>query len=60
MRTYRNTVDESQAFRLTPGTFSLNPGGVAHYEWTTEPATLQVHADGPWRTTYVDADGNPR
>ena len=59
-RGYGYTIDETQAFRLTPGTFSVNPGGVAHYEWTTEPAMLEVHADGPWRTIYVDEQGNPR
>ena len=55
-RGYGNTFDESDAFELTPGTFSVNPGGVSHYEWTTEPAVLQVHAVGPWATTYVDPD----
>jgi len=59
-RGYGHRVDETQAFRLTPGTFSVNPGGVAHYEWTTEPAILEVHAEGPWRTIYVDDQGNPR
>jgi hypothetical protein len=59
-RGYGNTVQESEAHRLTPGTFSLNPAGVSHYEWTTEPAVLQVHAVGPWATTYVNADGSPR
>jgi hypothetical protein len=59
-RGYGNTVRESEAHRLTPGTFSLNPAGVSHYEWTTEPAVLQVHAVGPWATTCVNADGSPR
>lgn len=58
-RGYGNVVHEEDAHRLTPGTFSLNPGGVSHYEWTTEPAVLQVHAVGPWGTVYVDADGRP-
>ena len=58
-RGYGATVDESGAFELTPGTFSVNPGRVSHYEWTLVPAELQVHATGPWETVYVDAKGNP-
>lgn len=59
-RGYGNTFDETTAFELTPGTFSVNPAGVSHYEWTSERAVLQVQAVGPWSTTYVDARGNPR
>lgn len=59
-RGYGNTFDEAAAFRLTPGTFSVNPAGVSHYEWTTEPAYLQVQAVGPWSTAYVDTQGNPQ
>ena len=58
-RGYGNTEDESKAFELTPGTFSVNPGGVSPYEWTTMPAELQVHATGPWETVYVDSAGTP-
>lgn len=56
-RGYGNEVDESAAIRLTPGTFSVNPGKVSHFEWTTMPAEIQVHATGPWETVYVDAHG---
>ena len=59
-RGYGNIEDESKAIALTPGTFSVNPGGVSHYEWTTEPAELQVHATGPWETVYVDIEGKPK
>ena len=58
-RGYGNTVDESNVIALTPGTFSVNPDFVTHYEWTTMPAELQVHATGPWETVYVDAQGQP-
>jgi len=58
-RGYGSVEVESEAFELTPGTFSVNPGGVSHYEWTTGPAELQVHATGPWETVYVDAEGRP-
>ena len=57
-RGYGEVFEESTAHELRPGTFSLNPGGVSHYEWTTAPATLEVHAIGPWKTVYVDA-GRP-
>jgi len=58
-RGYGNRVDESAGIRLKRGTFSVNPGKVAHYEWTTMPAEIQVHATGPWETVYVDEDGAP-
>lgn len=58
-RAYGNTFDESKGIPLTPGTFSVNPAEVAHYEWTTEPALIQVTAVGPWTTVYVDPEGNP-
>ena len=53
-RGYGNDFDESAGVELTPGTFSVNPGGVSHYEWATQRAVLQVHAVGPWTTTYVN------
>jgi len=56
-RGYGNRVDESSGIRLTPGTFSVNTGKVTHFEWTTMPAEIQVHATGPWETVYVDEDG---
>lgn len=56
-RGYGDELDRSQAYRLEPGTFSVNPRGVSHYEWTTEPAELEIHATGPWGTTYVDESG---
>ena len=58
-RGYGTSFDEAGTHELTPGTFSVNPGGVPHYEWTTEAAVLEVHAVGPWQTTYVDAQGEP-
>jgi anti-sigma factor ChrR (cupin superfamily) len=57
-RGYGNTFDEARGHKLTPGTFSVNPAGVSHYEWTTEPAMLQVQAMGPWTTAYVQAGTN--
>lgn len=58
-RGYGSTFDEAKGIELTPGTFSVNPAGVNHYEWTLEPAMIQVTAFGPWETVYVDADGQP-
>ena len=59
-RGYGNAFDESAAFELTQGTFSVNPAGVSHYEWTTSPAELQIQATGPWGSTYVDEDGRAK
>lgn len=56
-RGYGNAFDESRGIQLVAGTFSVNPAGVAHFEWVEEPAELEVHATGPWGSVYVDADG---
>lgn len=58
-RAYGTVFDESAGIPLKPGTFSVNPAGVNHYEWTVEPAMLQVTAMGPWTTVYVNAEGVP-
>lgn len=58
-RAYGNVFDQSKGIPLTPGTFSVNPAGVTHYEWTTGPALIQVTAMGPWTTVYVDPEGVP-
>ena len=58
-RGYGNSFDKSKAFTLVSGTFSVNPAGVSHYEWTTEAASLEVHGVGPWSTQYVGKDGKP-
>lgn len=58
-RGYGSEFDESKGIELTPGTFSVNPAGVSHYEWTTMPALIQVTAMGPWKTIYVDPEGRP-
>lgn len=58
-RGYGSNFDESKGIELTPGTFSVNPARVSHYEWTLEPAMIQVTAFGPWETVYVDEEGRP-
>lgn len=58
-RGYGPRVVRREAHRLRAGTFSVNPQGVSHYEWTTEPAELQVVATGPWVSVYVDETGKP-
>lgn len=58
-RGYGPVERPSEAVELVPGTFSVNPAGVSHYEWTEEPAELQVQATGPWESVYVDEEGNP-
>lgn len=55
-RGYGATFNRNEAYDLVPGTFSLNPRGVSHYEWTRDGATLQVFAVGPWSTVYVDGE----
>ena len=57
-RAYGNTFDKGKGFKLVKGSFSKNPTGVVHYEWTTEEAELEIYATGPWKTLYVDENGN--
>ncbi len=58
-RGYGAVEDRSNAYALERGTFSVNPEGVSHFEWTTEPAELEIHATGPWGTTFVDTNAHP-
>ena len=56
-RGYGNVFDKTRGIKLVTGTFSVNPAGVAHYEWVDEAAELEVHASGPWTSVYVDSSG---
>ena len=58
-RGYGTVFDKAPGIELIPGTFSVNPARVPHYEWAEEPASIEVHAMGPWATVYVEAAGQP-
>jgi anti-sigma factor ChrR (cupin superfamily) len=58
-RGYGTVFDKSKGVNIQAGSFSVNPAHSIHFEWTEEPALIQVHAIGPWKTIYVDTKGNP-
>jgi len=46
---FGDVLDTTQAKRLTPGCFYLNPAGVHHYFFTSEKETeIQISTIGPW------------
>lgn len=42
--------------RLGPGSFVVIPADKAHYEWFTEPCTLEIVGMGPQHTYYVSQE----
>jgi hypothetical protein len=53
-------LDESKAMALTAGGFTAMPAKTAHYAFTKDGATIQVHAMGPFAITYYSAADDPR
>jgi len=46
---FGDVLDTSNAKRLTPGCFYLNPAGVHHYFFTSSEETeIQISTNGPW------------
>jgi quercetin dioxygenase-like cupin family protein len=46
---YGDVLDTTNAKRLTPGCFYLNPAGVHHYFFTSSEETeIQISTNGPW------------
>lgn len=53
------TFDTAGGTTLTTGSFGALPPGMRHFAWTTEPAVLQLHGQGPWRLIYVNPADDP-
>ena len=53
-------LDESKAMALTAGGFTAMQAKTAHYAFTKDGATIQVHAMGPFAITYYNAADDPR
>jgi len=46
---FGDALDTTNAKRLTPGCFYLNPAGVHHYFFTSSEETeIQISTNGPW------------
>lgn len=52
-------ADRATAQVLRPGAFHFLPARTNHYAFTTAPTVLQVHGQGPFDITYLDAKDNP-
>ncbi|MFC0774856.1 cupin domain-containing protein [Terrimonas alba] len=54
------SLDEQRAIQLKTGGFSSLPAKTAHYAFTKEGCTIQVHAMGPFEITYINPADDPR
>jgi quercetin dioxygenase-like cupin family protein len=50
---FGTTGDDNSVRTFGPGSFYVNPPGVAHFESSEQGAVLQVTAEGPWRVDLV-------
>jgi anti-sigma factor ChrR (cupin superfamily) len=52
-------LDEAKGIELTAGGYGEAPAGMNHYAWTSSPAVVQVHGQGPFAITYVNPADDP-
>jgi len=52
--------DRSSARTLVAGSFGYWPAGTRHFAWMEGETILQLHGQGPWTITYVNAADDPR
>ena len=52
--------DRSSARTLVAGSFGYWPAGTKHFAWVEGETILQLHGQGPWTITYVNASDDPR
>lgn len=52
--------DRSSARTLVAGSFGFWPAGTRHFAWMEGETILQLHGQGPWTITYVNAADDPR
>ena len=54
-----DVLDKTHALMLSPGGYAVAMAGMHHYAYTTGGATIQVHLQGPFAITYVNAADDP-
>jgi len=42
------------------GSFGYWPAGTRHFAWAEGETILQLHGQGPWTVTFVNAADDPR
>jgi anti-sigma factor ChrR (cupin superfamily) len=52
-------LDEAKGQELTAGGFAEAPPKMNHFAWTTAETVVQVHGQGPFSITYVNASDDP-
>ena len=52
--------DRSSARTLVAGSYGYWPAGTRHFAWAEGETILQLHGQGPWTITYVNAADDPR
>ena len=54
-----NKLDEKKEVELRAGGFGAAPAHMNHYAWASEDTVVQVHGQGPFALTYVNAADDP-
>ena len=52
-------LDQSSGQELRAGGFAEAPAGTNHYAWASSATVVQVHGQGPFALTYVNAADDP-
>ncbi|HVK97901.1 MAG TPA: cupin domain-containing protein [Flavisolibacter sp.] len=52
--------NEATATEIKAGGFAVMPVGYAHFAFTKEATTIQLHGVGPWGITYINEADDPR
>jgi anti-sigma factor ChrR (cupin superfamily) len=52
-------LDEKNGIALTAGGYGEAPAKMNHYAWASSPSVVQVHGQGPFAITYVNAADDP-
>jgi anti-sigma factor ChrR (cupin superfamily) len=52
-------LDSAKGQELTAGGFAEAPPRMNHFAWTTTETVVQVHGQGPFAITYVNASDDP-
>jgi anti-sigma factor ChrR (cupin superfamily) len=52
-------LDEKKGIALTAGGYGEAPAKMNHYAWASSPSVVQVHGQGPFAITYVNAADDP-
>jgi hypothetical protein len=47
-------------WKIAAGGYAEAPAKMNHYAWTSSPTIVQIHGQGPFAITYVDAADDPR